>query len=259
MEQTKTSNTTVIMEKSNSTSKSKSEEVRVLGISEYLQAAQCLAEAFETDLVARYFIDTDDMATYSEEYKWKLHYDILRYITAAHCYKGLVTTIGPNYDAVALWMPPGTNMDDWWTILRSGMWRLYYKLSREGKVRFYSEFLPLLHDTKAEVLAERDDNSYYLVYIGTKPSARGKGYARKLIEHGTKMADAEGCPTYLESSANINVSYYKKLGFVLKKEIYLRRAEEPIPLHIMVKEPNVDVPAGPSKLKGGVTLAETPL
>ena len=80
-----------------------SEKVRVIGISEYKAAAQCLAEAFATDEVARYFVDTDDMAKYSEGYKWKLHVDILKYVTAAHCYKGIVTTIGPDYDAVALW------------------------------------------------------------------------------------------------------------------------------------------------------------
>jgi len=84
-------------------------------------------------------------------------------------------------------MPPGKNMDDWWTILRSGMWRLLFKLSREGKARFYKEFLPILHDTKQRVLGERDGKSYYLVYLGTKPSARGKGYARRLIEHGLSM------------------------------------------------------------------------
>lgn len=84
-------------------------------------------------------------------------------------------------------MPPGKNMDDWWTILRSGMWRLLFKLSREGKARFYKEFLPILHDTKERVLGERDAKSYYLVYLGTKPSARGKGYARRLIEHGLAM------------------------------------------------------------------------
>ncbi len=106
MEQDKISNTTTMIEKPINAPKCESEEVRVLGISEYCRAAQCLAEAFETDAVARYFIDTDDMASYSEEYKWKLHYDILRYITAAHCYKGIVTTIGPNYDAVALWFAP---------------------------------------------------------------------------------------------------------------------------------------------------------
>jgi ribosomal protein S18 acetylase RimI-like enzyme len=82
-------------------------------------------------------------------------------------------------------MPPGKNMDDWWTILRSGMWRLLYKLSSEGKTRFYKEFLPLLHDTMHEVMGPREHDSYYLVYLGSKPSARGKGYARKLIEHMT--------------------------------------------------------------------------
>jgi GNAT superfamily N-acetyltransferase len=90
-------------------------------------------------------------------------------------------------------------MDDWWTILRSGLWRLYYKLSREGRARFYGEFLPLLHDTKHEVLGERDEDSFYLVYIGTKPKSRGKGYARLLIEHGTKMVSL--FPIYLRNAA----------------------------------------------------------
>ena len=84
-------------------------------------------------------------------------------------------------------MPPGSNMDDWYTILRSGMWRLNYKLSREGKTRFFTEFLPLLHDTKLEIMGDRDDDSWYLVYIGTKQAGRGKGYARKLIDHVTSM------------------------------------------------------------------------
>ncbi|KAG4443204.1 hypothetical protein IFR05_001346 [Cadophora sp. M221] len=228
---------TITLEKKRSLSPSSDEQVRVLGISEYEQAAQCLAEAFAVDEVARYFIDTDDMATYSEEYKYKMHCDILRYITAAHCYKGIVTTIGPNFDAVALWMPPGKNMDDLWTILRSGMWRLWYKLSSEGKTRFYDEFLPLLHDTKHSVMGARDDDSYYLVYLGSKPSARGKGYARKLIEHMTVTADLEGRATYLESSAANNLPYYIKYGFEHITDIELKRGAEPIKLHIMVREP----------------------
>ncbi len=64
-------------------------------------------------------------------------------------------------------MPPGKNMDDLWTIFRSGMWRLWYKLSREGKVRFYDEFLPLLHNTMHNVLGSRDDQCYYHVYLGS--------------------------------------------------------------------------------------------
>src|ERR1700759_5436172 len=97
-------------------------------------------------------------------------------------------------------MPPGKNMDGLLTVLRSGMWRLNYQLSREGRERFFNEFLPVLHDTKEAVLGERDNDSWYLVYLGTRPEARGKGYARKLVEHVTKQADREGLPCYLESS-----------------------------------------------------------
>jgi hypothetical protein len=92
-----------IIEKKRSLSQAEGEEVRTIDISEYKEAAQCLAEAFEVDDVARYFIDTPDMKSYSEEKKWALHLDILRYVVAAHCYNGIVTTIGPNHDAVALW------------------------------------------------------------------------------------------------------------------------------------------------------------
>jgi len=237
------------VEKRRSLSPKATDEVRVVGISEYEQAAQCLALAFAEDDVARYFVTSDDMIAYSGEYKWKLHCDIIRYITAAHCYKGIVTTLGPDYDAVALWMPPGKNMDDWWTIFRSGMWRLYFKLSKEGRKRFFGEFFPLLHYTKTEVMKERDDDSYYLVYIGSKPSARGKGYARKLIEHMTVRADHEGRAVYLESSAHANVTYYVKHGFCLKREIQLTRGQIPIKLGIMVREPQLTTGSSEAKQK----------
>ncbi|KFZ10429.1 hypothetical protein V502_08123 [Pseudogymnoascus sp. VKM F-4520 (FW-2644)] len=188
------------------------ETVRVIGISEYLGAAECLAKAFGVDTLCRYFVDADDTKEYSEERKWKLHSDILHYMVAAHCYQGFVTTIGPNYDAVALWLPPGKGIDDWWTILRSG----------------------------------------------TKPSARGKGYARKLIEHGLAMADAEGAPTYLESTAAVNVPYYEKFGFQYIKEVHLQRDEKPVSLSIMVREPktNAGVSQSMPKQKCSVKIVD---
>lgn len=128
-------------------------------------------------------------------------------------------------------------MDDLLTIFRSGMWRLNYQLSPEGKKRFFTEFLPLLHDTKSYVMGARDDESWYLVYIGTKPSARGKGYAKKLITHVTDMCDREGRACYLESSNPANPAIYRKYGFEGKKVIHLQRAEDDIQLEIMVREP----------------------
>jgi GNAT superfamily N-acetyltransferase len=156
--------------------------VREIGISECRQAGLSLSHAFAADDLSKYLLDASDMAHYSDETRWKLHILIMTGIVAAHCYKGIVATIGPDYDAVALWLPPGKDLDDWWTIFRSGLWRLTYKLSREGRRRYYDELLPILHDTKLEVMGDRDNDCYYLVYLGTKPSARRKGYAGKLLE-----------------------------------------------------------------------------
>lgn len=61
------------------------------------------------------------------------------------------------------------------------MWRLYYQLSTEGRKRYYEEMVPVLHDAKQKVMGSRDEDCYYLVYLGTKPNARGKGYGGKLI------------------------------------------------------------------------------
>ncbi|KAJ2976430.1 hypothetical protein NUW58_g8088 [Xylaria curta] len=158
------------------------DQVRAISISECKGAALSLAQAFATDELAQYLLDAEDVKD-GDETKWRLHVDIFNYLVAAHYYKGVVTTIGPDYEAVALWMPPGKDADDWLTILRSGMWRLYYQLSAEGRRRYFNELLPVLHRTKHEVMGERDDDCYYLVYLGTKPSGQRRGYARKLIDH----------------------------------------------------------------------------
>jgi len=133
-------------------------------------------------------------------------------------------------------MPPGRNMDDLYTTIKSGMWRLNYRLSREGRIRFFDEFYPLLHDTKAAVLGDRDDESWYLVYIGTRPSSRGLGLARRCIEAVTKLADEQVLPCYLESSNDINLAIYAKMGFEHRCRIELERAEKRVGMDCMVKE-----------------------
>lgn len=163
------------------------DDIRIVAPHEYKEAAACLAEAFRHDKIVRYAIDTPDREQLSEEERFRLHQACLEYVTYAHCLQGLVLAVGQNYDCVALWLPPSKNIDDWMTILRSGMWRLNYKLSEEGRIRFFDEFLPLLHETKMEILGERDHNSWYLNYVGTKPEARGRGYPKKVIRYVTKL------------------------------------------------------------------------
>jgi GNAT superfamily N-acetyltransferase len=123
-------------------------------------------------------------------------------------------------------------MDDLWTILRSGMWRLWYKLSREGKTRFYDEFLPLLHDTKHDVMGTRDDDSYYLVYLGSKPSARGKGYAKKLIEHMlVRVSVSYSTSTHPSSGSGsgpvMSSDRYQKTSLERNKNLWRRSSVKP--------------------------------
>ena len=77
--------------------------IRILDISESAEAGRSLAHSFATDPVCHYLLDGDDMANYSDEQKWKLHVDIMTYVVVANCYKGIVTSIGPDYEARALW------------------------------------------------------------------------------------------------------------------------------------------------------------
>ncbi|KAI9679420.1 MAG: hypothetical protein M1817_005442 [Caeruleum heppii] len=227
--------------------------VRVISMSECRAAAASLSEAFANDEVTRYPVYTADMAHYSESYKFQMHTDIMEYVTAAHILNGLVMTVGPNYASVAMWLPPGTEIDGWLTTLRSGLWRLYYKLSREGRRRFFAEFLPLLHHTKRDVLGVRDADSYYLVYLGTRPGEQRKGYGKALIQHVTEKADAEHRACYLESSAAKNNHMYKSHGFGLRKTIYLNYGARPVGMDIMVREPVV----GPARRSGGAWKGAT--
>ncbi|KAF6229269.1 hypothetical protein HO133_007385 [Letharia lupina] len=212
-------------------------QVRVLHKSEYKEAALCLAEAFKDDDVVMYFVKTGDRKNFTAADEWKLHLHIMECITYAHIISGLATVVGPNYDCVALWMPPNKNMDDFCTMLWSGMFGLNWKLSKEGKKRFFDEFLPLLHDTKHHVLGNEDENSWYLVYIGTKPGSRGKGYAKCLIEHTTKQADVENRTSYLECSNVLNLNLYGRLGFRTVQQIRLLRGGKPIEMDVMTRVP----------------------
>lgn len=202
---------------------------------EWQRATKALAACFDSDPVAEYLTRCDGNTQQQAE---ALDLKIFEYIIYAHLLKGLVLTIG-DFEGIACWMPPNQNMDDWMTILKSGMWRLYYQLGKESKKRYFEEFLPKLHDAKAEVMGDRDETSWYLIYIGTLPSARGKGYSRKLIEYVTDLADKSNQACYLESSTKYNIPIYNRFGFVEKTTVTLDRSKEPVTLHCMIREPKI--------------------
>jgi ribosomal protein S18 acetylase RimI-like enzyme len=217
--------------------------VRRVELDECESAGRSLAHSFAADALSHYLLDGEDLDTISDEQKWKLHVVLMNTVVTSHILGGCVTTIGPDHDALAVWETPGGDPSGWWTSFRSGILKLYFQLGPEGRARYFKEMLPLLHDTMAEVMCDRSNDCYYLVYIGTKPSARGQGYASKLMKDMMSKADAENRPMYLESSSIANNAYYSKFGFKVKKEISFKRGRVPVKLDIMVREPRTPKPA----------------
>ncbi|CAA19112.1 N-acetyltransferase [Schizosaccharomyces pombe] len=237
---------------------------------DYKKAAATLVDAFFDDPVCVYLCHT----TNEQQFK-KLMTEMFEYIVYAHIIRGLVLEVG-DFAGISLWMGPGNNMDDWYSILRSGLWRLKYKLDGEGRKRFFNEFLPILNDTKADVLKERDDHSWYLVYVGVSSKEQGKGYLRKLIEPIFNICDQEGLPIYLESSHLHNRPIYEHFGFVYQQSIYLTRDNQKVPLEIMIREPETESKAEQSakpkaalsktvsasiaeKVEGSLAVSSTPV
>ncbi len=77
--------------------------VRIIPSKEHKAAANCLAEAFREDDVAKYFVRTPDTEAWSDSKKWDMHTRIMNSLVLAHCHKGLALTVGPYHEAVALW------------------------------------------------------------------------------------------------------------------------------------------------------------
>jgi GNAT superfamily N-acetyltransferase len=59
---------------------------------------------------------------------------------------------------------------------------------------------------------------WYLAFVGTRASARGRGLASALISTVTKKCDADGVGAYLESSDPANVPFYEHHGFLVTGE-----------------------------------------
>ena len=59
----------------------------------------------------------------------------------------------------------------------------------------------------------RDAPHYYLSLLGTHPDRRGEGLGMALLTDNLRRTDAEGMPTFLESSNPANNARYERLGF----------------------------------------------
>ena len=110
------------------------------------------------------------------------------------------------FEAAALWIPPGGTelADDEEAELPGLLQRLI-----GGRA---DDVLELLN--RFESAHPRERPHYYLSLLGTAPAHRGKGLGMALLAENLALIDAEGMPSYLESSNPVNNERYEGVGYV---------------------------------------------
>ena len=125
------------------------------------------------------------------------------FVQGALCHPN--TYIADGGRAVAMWIPPGGS-----------------ELSHEQEEQLPDLIGELCGARAADVLVLLDrfeeahptaEPHYYLSLLGTHPEHRGGGIGMALLAENLAAFDADGIPTYLESSNPDNVPRYERIGY----------------------------------------------
>lgn len=224
-------------------------KVELLTYKDAKKAARTLYAAFDDDDVARYVsrhLEHDPVK------RREVDLQLYEAYIVSHMMKGLVFGIkGDNheesdtFETVSLWVKPDSgSMDDYLTLIRSGFAKLAWNTGSEGRRRVFGVLFGVLHDEFdriTEIDPKNQDKIWTLVYLGSAPSARGKGNVRNMFEHVFQQyIDPSDGLTYLESSSVNNFPIYEKFGFRAVKDIWLGDLEDPVDnarMDVMIRGP----------------------
>ncbi len=123
-----------------------------------------------------------------------------------------------NFEAVALWLPPGAEPDG------------------EAMGRIIEAHMPPEKMEDGGGLVEQmqqfhpREPHWYLPLIGTDPAFQGKGYGADLMAHAIWRCDERGELAYLESSNPANVPFYERFGFKVTGEIQQGSSPRLVPM-----------------------------
>lgn len=116
-----------------------------------------------------------------------------------------------NEEGLALWVPPGKpKSTSTWTGLKSvALMARYGGLTGLKRGGALEKAMP----------KKPPEPFYYLFLIATRQACRGKGLGGRLFEPGLERIDAEGAASYIESSSEKNLSFYRRYGYEIIDEI----------------------------------------
>ena len=132
----------------------------------------------------------------------------------------------------AVWLPPGSAPASTIKQIRCGFIQL---LLSNLNWRSLRNFFAL--GNKLEEMHKKDvpKQHWYLWLLAVDPSDQGKGLGSAIVAPELREADTANAPCYVETAKVVNLDFYQKQGFVIKREIKMP-GEDP-PLWTLIREP----------------------
>jgi GNAT superfamily N-acetyltransferase len=161
--------------------------------------ARVLADAFTDYAWTRWTVDTD---RHGERLK-ALHHLFLSEVALPFGWVDLGET-GEEILSVAVWMPSTAPPDDAWTRVGPAAAELAGNRAAAAAA------------AEAALAGRRPaDPHVTLASLGVLSHQQGRGVGAATLAPGIARADREGLPVHLETSAEPNVRFYRRLGFAV--------------------------------------------
>jgi ribosomal protein S18 acetylase RimI-like enzyme len=132
----------------------------------------------------------------------------------------------------AVWLPPGGAPASVLKQLRCGLLPVLFSNFNWRNLR---NFFAL--GNKLEELHRKDVARYhwYLWLLAVDPPDQGSGFGSAVVAPELREADTGNFPCYVETAKTVNLDFYQKQGFVIKREITMPGNGPP--LWTLVRDP----------------------
>lgn len=132
----------------------------------------------------------------------------------------------------AVWLPPGGAPASTWKQMRCGFIPLLFSNLNLRNLRIFFSL-----GNKLEELHKRDvpRQHWYLWLLAVDTPDQGQGFGSAVLAPELREADTGNTPCYVETAKPINLDFYQKQGFVIKREIQMPGGGPP--LWTLVRDP----------------------
>jgi GNAT superfamily N-acetyltransferase len=175
------------------------ENVRVAGWADIPAITEIISLAFQDDPTWTWAFPDDEVRQKQYGVWWRF------LIEGALRFESPAVYVTQGLEAAAIWLPPGE--------AELGYEEEAATPAILGKLvgKRADAFIELLE--RFDAAQPADPPHYYLSLLGVHDEHRGKGIGMRLLAENLERFDAEGVPTYLESSNAANDHRYEALGY----------------------------------------------